>query len=101
MAVNKNLQAAATPNLPVTPTDYSPTHFDVLNNILRLYFNQLNGFNVEVSNNITALNTPSSGITADRPATDLQVGQYYFDTTLGIPIWWDGTNWVDATGTTV
>jgi hypothetical protein len=23
----------------------------------------------------------------------------YFDTTVGIPIWWNGTYWVDANGT--
>lgn len=28
-------------------------------------------------------------------------GSMVFDTTLGIPIWHDGTNWIDATGTTV
>ena len=28
-------------------------------------------------------------------------GGMVFDTTLGKPIWYDGTNWVDATGTTV
>lgn len=28
-------------------------------------------------------------------------GFVFFDTTLGKPIWWDGTSWVDATGETV
>lgn len=41
------------------------------------------------------------GVTADRPATRLVVGQSYFDTTLGKPIWWKGAVWVDATGATV
>jgi len=41
----------------------------------------------------------SSGTTAQRSATRLYVGRQYFDTTLGKPIWWDGTEWVDATGT--
>lgn len=27
------------------------------------------------------------------------LGQMYFDTTLGKPVWYDGTKWVDATGT--
>lgn len=31
----------------------------------------------------------------------LQAGAQYFDTTIGKPIWSNGTNWVDATGTTV
>ena len=40
-------------------------------------------------------------ITANRPATPF-VGQMFFDTTLAVdgkPIWFNGTNWVDATGT--
>lgn len=38
--------------------------------------------------------------TANRPASPLTF-EFFFDTTLGIPIWYDGTNWVDATGATV
>jgi hypothetical protein len=101
MAELKKLQSPAVPNLPLAPTTYGTQHFDILNNVLRLYFNQLNGFTIGLNSNIVALNIPSSGTTAARPTTSLQVGQMYFDITLGIPIWWDGTNWVDATGTTV
>jgi hypothetical protein len=39
--------------------------------------------------------------TADRPTEDLTVGRRVFDTDLGHPIWWNGTAWVDATGSTV
>ncbi len=42
-----------------------------------------------------------SGTTAQRPTLELTVGQQYFDTTLGKPIWWNGTVWNDATGATV
>lgn len=38
--------------------------------------------------------------TANRPLTPVNY-QRYFDTTLGKPIWWNGTNWVDAAGTIV
>lgn len=44
------------------------------------------------------------GPTINRPTyytRDYEVGYFYFDTDLGIPIWWNGTAWVDATGTTV
>lgn len=41
----------------------------------------------------------ASGTTAQRPTKNLYVGLVYFDTTLGLPIWYDGTEWVDATGT--
>jgi len=38
-----------------------------------------------------------NGTTALRPTSPI-TGQSYFDTTLGKPIWWDGVEWVDATG---
>lgn len=41
-----------------------------------------------------------SGPSSGRPAGK-QVGYSYFDTTLGKPIWWKGSVWVDATGTMV
>ena len=41
-----------------------------------------------------------TGATTARP-TGQAVGYQYFDTTLNKPIWYNGTNWVDSTGTTV
>jgi hypothetical protein len=44
------------------------------------------------------------GTTAARPLgvnTTGHRGFCYFDTTLGKPIWWSGTAWVDATGASV
>jgi hypothetical protein len=38
--------------------------------------------------------------TAGRP-TPAGVGAMIFDTTLGLPIWHDGTNWIDAAGNVV
>lgn len=40
-----------------------------------------------------------SGPTANRPTSRLWIGRQYFDTTLGQPVWYDGSGWVDATGT--
>lgn len=43
-----------------------------------------------------------SGITADRPITLLWIGRFYFDTTIGKPIWLKSINpnvWVDGAGT--
>ena len=82
------------PNLPVAPTAYDQKYQDQLNNILRLYFNQIDNF-------IFILSAPASGTTAERPTFKLYVGQMYFDTTLGIPIWWNGTVWKNASGITV
>lgn len=97
----KNITTYRAPNLPITPSQFSQEYFNILTNALRLYFNLLDSFNGQVVNAINTLATPSAGTTAARPSTDLQVGQFYFDTTINRPIWWDGTNWINAAGTVV
>ena len=47
--------------------------------------------NLRVQTNDNGASRPSS------PAT----GQQFFDTSLGHPIWWSGSSWVDATGSSV
>lgn len=42
----------------------------------------------------------NGGTTAGRPASPATFEEYY-DTTIGKPIWYNGTNWKDATGATV
>jgi hypothetical protein len=49
----------------------------------------------EVSNKVN-----QAGSTAARPTT-ATLGQCYFDTGLNKPIWFNGTKWVDYTGTEV
>jgi hypothetical protein len=93
-----SLQPTKSPNLPIAPVEYSQQYQDQLSNAFRLYFAQID--------NITqALTIPDSGVTADRPVDTgpikLRTGQFYFDTTLGLPIWWDGSDWIDASGTVV
>lgn len=44
--------------------------------------------------------THSSGTTAQRP-TVVPVAFMYFDTTLGIPVFWRGATWVNASGAVV
>lgn len=39
-----------------------------------------------------------AGITTARPGGTLPTGARYFDTTLGLPIWWDGAAWILADG---
>jgi hypothetical protein len=82
------------PNLLIAPVDYSQQYQDMLLNALRLYFNQIDSFTQAVS-------IPDSGATTVRPTVNLLIGQQFFDTTLGIPIWWNGTVWKNASGTTV
>jgi len=84
----------APPNLQNAPQSYSVEFENRLLNQLRLYFNQLNNYT-------QATATPDYGTTANRPVNKLQIGQMYFDTTLGYPIWWNGKNWVNASGTVV
>ena len=82
------------PALPTAPIEYDHRRDDQLNQNLRIYFNNLDNF-------LVAISTPQNGTTADRPTQSLQIGQFYFDTTLGYPIWYDGTDWVDSSGTVV
>jgi len=85
------------PNLLIAPTEYSQQYQDQLMNALRLYFNQIDSFTQAVS-------IPDAGVTTNRPTLNLQVGQQFFDTSLGthgLPIWWDGFHWINASGTTV
>ena len=82
------------PALPTAPTEYDQSRDDQLNQNLRIYFNNLDNF-------LTVISTPQNGTTANRPTQNLQIGQFYYDTTLGIPIFWNGTVWKNASGTTV
>jgi len=82
------------PNLPNAPAEYSQQIESQFLNVLRLYFNQLNNFS-------QAISTPNYGTKVNRPTQGLQTGQFYFDTTLGYPIWYNGSKWVNASGTAV
>jgi len=84
----------APPNLQNAPQSYSVEFENRLLNQLRLYFNQLNNYT-------QATATPDYGTKTQRPTANQQIGQFYFDTTLGYPIWWNGKNWVNASGTVV
>ena len=100
MSVKKTgvIRPTVSPNLLVAPNQYQQRYADQLNNALRLYFSQIDNFTQSIL-------VPTSGATADRPVTSaevpLPIGLFYFDTTLGYPIYWDGTQWVDAAGTVV
>ena len=40
-------------------------------------------------------------ITANRPTNGLEAGDWYLDTTISKPIWYTGSGWIDATGSSV
>lgn len=46
--------------------------------------------------NMTYVTVPiiHSGATENRPTEHLVVGQMYFDTTVGAPVFWNGTEWI-------
>ena len=98
MTYNGTLRPSKAPNLPVAPTEYDQRYVDQLTNALRLYFTQIDNFSQSII-------VPGSGTTANRPVNTTQVplliGQYYYDTTLDRPIWWNGSVWKKADGTTV
>jgi hypothetical protein len=94
MAFNNTLIPPKSPNLPIAASQYSQQYTDEFTNTLRLYFNQIDSFN-------RAILIPNYGTTSHRPNTGLVIGQTYFDTTLNIPIWYNGSHWVNASGTTV
>jgi len=85
------LRPSKAPNLLVAPIEYRQQYQDQMNNALRLYFNQVDNF----TQNVTV---PSSGNTVNIPTENLQIGQYYFNTDLGYPIYWNGAQWVNALG---
>lgn len=58
------------------------------------------GLATAASNVLITIPAPLFGNTALRPATH-PTGTTYFDTTLGLPIWWDGAQWIDAAGNPV
>jgi hypothetical protein len=49
--LSNQVQIPAVPNLPIPPTEYDQDYTNRFNNVLRLYFNQLN--------NVVAVNTNS------------------------------------------
>ena len=50
--------------------------------------------------NLLNADTPLGGPNTSRPLSPIR-GVCYYDTNLGKPIWWTGTQWVDATGASV
>lgn len=98
MAVNQIKVAVLNPskaqNIPIAPVEYSQKYQEELNNTYRLYFNQIDNFT-------QAASVPSAGPTSDRPVKNILAGYTYFDTTLKLPIWWDGSGWINASGTSV
>lgn len=67
----------------------APEDFD-----MQIYFKP--GNNLNTMSNMTYETIPviHSGPTENRPTEHLVVGQQYFDTTLEMPVFWNGTKWI-------
>jgi hypothetical protein len=53
----ENIFPAVSPNLPVGPLEYDQRYQDQLLNVLRLYFNQLDGNNAQIIQAVNGLTT--------------------------------------------
>ena len=72
---------ATSPSLPLPPDEYNRRYFDQFNNILRLYFNQLNNPG-DMGGATLNLNLQTLPTEADLP--NLRLGDVYRDTKDGI-----------------
>jgi len=73
--------SATPPSLPVAPTEYESRYFSQLNNILRLYFNQLSNPG-DMGGATLNLNLDTLPTEADLP--NLRLGDVYRDTQDGV-----------------
>lgn len=68
------------------------------NGIVLWYSNKISPRKINRMKNMTYVTVPiiHSGITENRPTEHLVVGQMYFDTTVGAPVFWNGTEWIQG-----
>ena len=72
---------ATAPNLPLAPNEYERRYQDQLNNILRLYFNQLSNPG-DIGG--TTLNLDIATMRTDADFASLRSGDVYYDTSGGV-----------------
>jgi hypothetical protein len=102
------LLRVAAPNLPLSPKEFSPQYQEQLNNVLRLYFNQLDKILGQLATdgiippltNYTVATLPSavtSGKGARAFVTDALTPIFGATVVTGgavaVPVYSDGTNW--------
>jgi hypothetical protein len=57
-------------------------------------------YRAEVEGRLAQAAAKVAGPTTGRPSRPY-VGQMFFDTDVGLPIWFDSTDWIDAAGNVV
>jgi len=96
------LPQVVAPNLPLAPNEYDRRFTDQFNNVLRLYFNQLDNIlkQLQTSVPVAIADLPSAetaGVGSRAFVTDSSVST--FGTTVAgggstkVPVYSDGTNW--------
>jgi hypothetical protein len=96
------LSQVVAPNLPLAPKEYDRRYSDQLNNVLRLYFNQLDNILGQLQANVPVkvADLPSavtSGVGARAFVTNSSVSTFGSTVAGGgstkVPVYSDGTNW--------
>lgn len=72
-------------------------HVDVSGSLIRNLATPITGSDAATAKYADVFPTGSTGSRPTGPVT----GQRFFDITIGLPIWWNGTNWINAAGTIV
>jgi len=102
LVTKPSLTQVKSPALPLAPTEYIQQYQDQLNNILRLYFNQIDTLigQLTLSGVYTVATLPTAanaGIGAKSFVTDSSVSTFGSTVvgggTTAVPVYSDGTNW--------
>ena len=91
---DNNIQYYSRPNLGDIHIFNDPLSYNSLGNCVTSITSNSNY-------NVTKIPLVIAKETTARPTTNLYTGLCIFDTTLNKPIWYDGSNWRDASGTQV
>ena len=89
-----DLNRVPAPNLPLAPKEYSSRYIEQLNNVLRLYFNQLDNFTRELNTSTT-----TAGLRVPYGAFQDSTDQIAASTTVAYPVTFDTTDF--SNGVTV
>jgi hypothetical protein len=102
LVTKSSLTQVKSPALPLAPTEYMQQYQDQLNNILRLYFNQIDTLigQLTLSGVYTVATLPSAvdaGVGAKSFVTDSSVSTFGSTVASGgaikVPVYSDGTDW--------
>jgi hypothetical protein len=96
------LSQVTAPSLPLAPTEYQQRFHDQLNNVLRLYFNQVNKIlgqlEAAAPYTVAALPSASTAGVGSRAFVTNALAPSFGATVVGggavaVPVYSDGTNW--------